>query len=126
MKHVVLTVLMAVVLSVAASGTAFADWQLYWKGDNITATFDLLSREPFHGKPSLWVKWNYAKPMNGIAGIKLQFMADCSGHRLYKIYEIPYDAGGNFLKPKKYYASPREYKIIPASPGEATYKLMCH
>jgi hypothetical protein len=121
MKKLVLAVLMVVALT----GTAFADWEPYWEGKNITATFDLLSREPFRGKPSLWVSWHYSAPRKGIAGVKIQFMADCSGRRLYEISEIPYDAGGNYLKSKKNFDSPKEYEITPGSLNEATYKLMC-
>jgi hypothetical protein len=117
--------LLAILLVAAASGTAFADWQLYWKGKNLTASFDLLSREPFRGKPSLWVRWNYVTPRKGIAGVKIQFTADCAGRRLYEVSEVPYDTGGNYLKLRKNYDSPKEYGITPGSLNEATYRLMC-
>jgi hypothetical protein len=121
MKYLLAAVLMVLTLS----GTAFADWQLYWNGKDITASFDLLSREPFRGKPSLWVRWQYVTPRNGIAGIKIQFTADCSGHRLYEISRVSYDPAGNYLKLKKNYDSPKQYGITPGSLNEATYQLMC-
>lgn len=124
MKQVALAVL-TVLIALTVSGTAFADWELYWKGKQVTASFDLLSREPFRGKPSLWVRWTYAKPRKGIAGIKIQFTADCTGHRLYAISDARFDAGGNYLKMEKYYNSPKQYQLPPGSLNEATYRLMC-
>lgn len=112
-------------MAVIPSGPAFADWQTYWKDKNITADFDYLSREPFRGKPSIWVKLYYATPRKEIGGVKTQFTADCAGHRLYEIASDQFDTGGNFLGLNKHYDSPKEYKMTPGSLNEATYRLMC-
>ncbi len=121
MKHFALAVLVVLTFS----GTASAIWNLYWKGNDVTASFNLASRAPFRGKPSLWVRWTYVEPRKGIAGAKIQFTADCAGRRLYAISDVPFDTGGNYLKSKKYYDFPEQYLITPGSLNEATYRLMC-
>ncbi len=121
MKHLALAVLMVLTFS----DTASAIWNLYWKGNDVTASFDLASRAPFRGKPSLWVRWKYVKPEKGIAGTKIQFTADCTARRLYAIYDVPFDTGGNYLESKKYHDSPKQCLLTPGSLNEATFRLMC-
>jgi hypothetical protein len=60
-----------------------------------------------------------------VAGAKIQFTANCTGHRLFEIASSPYDVAGNYLPEKKQYESPKEYLLTPGSLNEATYKLLC-
>ncbi len=116
---------LSVVVVLLTCSVASADWRLYRKGGDVIATFDYLSRLPYHGQPSLWVNWRYVVPKNGVGGVRLQVTADCKEHRLYGIASYPYDVGGNYLKPVKRYTSPREFPISPGSLNEATYNLIC-
>jgi len=102
-----------------------ANWRVYSEDKNIVASFDDLSRASFQGKPSLWVRWHYVHPENGVGGVKIQFTAHCAQHRLYEINSDPYDTERNFLGLIRREDAPREYPVTPGSLNEATYKLMC-
>lgn len=115
----------SLIVMMATSNAAFADWELYRKGKTVIASVDILTYEPFHGQPSAWVRWHYVTPRNGVGGRKIQFTANCSQHRLFEVASYPYDAAGEYLAPHKYYGSPKEYSIAPNSLNEATYQLLC-
>ena len=117
---------LALIIVMFISSAALADWELYRRDRSITASVDILSFAPFHGQPSVWVRWHYDTPQNGVGGVKLRFTANCLDHRLYEIAEYPYDTKGNFLPPQKRYGSPKEYPVTPDSLTEATYNLLCH
>ncbi len=104
---------------------ALANWRMYSEDKNVVASFDYLSRASFRGKPSLWVRWHYANPGKGPAGVKIHFAADCAEHRLYEIASDPYDTEGNYLGMIKREDAPKDYAVTPGSLNEATYKLMC-
>jgi hypothetical protein len=122
MKRLALTL----VIIMATAGQAFAIWQLYKEDSKVVANFNYDSFAPFRGKPSVWVKWQYTTPMNGVAGKKLQFTADCSARKLFEIAVIPFDADGNYLQPNEHFDAPMEYPLTPGSLNEATYNLLCH
>ena len=115
----------SVLFIMVTSNPAFADWELYRKERGLVASVDILTYESFHGQPSVWVRWHYLTPENGVGGHKIQFTANCSLHRLFEIAIYPYNAEGKYLKPDKHYASPKEYPITPDSLNEATYDLLC-
>jgi hypothetical protein len=121
MRHLAL----ALLIVMAAATAAFAQWQLYKDDGSTIASFDLATFAPFQGNPSVWVRWQYASPRNGVAGAKMQFMADCAEHKLYEIAENPYDAEGNYLASKSYDSAPKEFPVTPGSLNEATYMLLC-
>jgi hypothetical protein len=116
---------LAVLFVLAAAAAAFAQWQLYKEDGGTIASFDYATFAPFQDKPSVWVRWQYVSPRNGVAGTKLQFMADCAEHELYEIAENPYDAEGNYLASSRYYDAPKEFPVTPGSLNEATYDLLC-
>jgi hypothetical protein len=116
---------LALLIVMMAAGTAFAEWQLYREDTKVTASFDIASFAPFRGKPSVWVRWNYVTPRNGIGGKKIQFAADCAAHKLFEIASNPYDPKGNYLTWSRNYDKPKEYATTPGSLNEATYKLLC-
>lgn len=117
---------LAVIMVMSISSAVLADWELYRRDRSITASFDILSFAPFHNQPSVWIRWHYNTPRNGLGGVKLHFTANCRKHKLYEIAEYPYDTKGDFLKHRKRYDTPKEYQITPDSLNEATYKLLCH
>jgi hypothetical protein len=117
---------LSILFVMVSSSAVFANWRAYREDKSVIASFDYLSFESFHNQPSVWVKWHYVIPRKGVAGIKLQFTANCPEHRLFEIAAYPFDADGRYLKPKKSYDSPKEYPITPGSLNEATYKLLCH
>ncbi|HET6420623.1 MAG TPA: hypothetical protein VFG19_10730 [Geobacteraceae bacterium] len=117
--------ILAVAIVIAASGTTFANWQVYREDKSIVASVDYLSRASFRGKPSVWVRWHFKQPRKGIGGVKIQFTADCARRNLYEIAYIPYDTKGNYLTPSENYDSPKQYTVTPHSLNEATYRLLC-
>lgn len=121
MKHLAL----AVLIVATAASTAFAEWQLYREGEGVIASFNLDSFAPFQGKPSVWVRWQYVAPRDGVGGMKIQFMADCAAHKLYEIAADPYDPDGNYLASNRYYDAPKEFPVTPDSLNGATYQLLC-
>ncbi|WP_298266795.1 hypothetical protein [Geobacter sp.] len=116
---------LSVFLLAAATGTAFADWQLYRKDKAVVASFDILSFASFRHQPSVWVRWHYVTPRKGVAGIKIHFTANCSKHRLYEIATLPYDTDGNYLADNEHPDTPREYPLRHNSLNKATYELLC-
>jgi len=116
---------LAAILAVTFATPGWAMWQMYQK-DGIVASFDYDSFAPFRGKPSVWVRWHYATPQDGIGGKKIQFTADCSAGKLYAVADTPYDGDGNYLASNQYFDAPKEYPVTPGSLNEATYKLLCH
>ncbi len=117
--------ILAAIVVIATSGTAFANWQVYREDINIIASVDYLSHAAFRGKPSVWVQWHFKHPRKGIGGVKIQFTADCTRRGLYEIAYIPYDIKGNYLRSTQNYDSPRQYTVTPHSLNEATYRLLC-
>ncbi len=116
---------LAFLIVAVSAGVALAEWQRYKQGKDIVASYNIATFAPFRDKPSVWVRWHYVTPRNGLGGKKLQFTADCSAHKLFEIAANPYDPGGNFLAAQKHYDSPKEYPVTPGSLNEATYKLLC-
>jgi hypothetical protein len=116
---------LALLIVLTMAGEAFAMWQLYREDQNVIASFDYDSFASFRGKPSVWVRWQYVTPREGVGGMKIQFTADCAAHKLYEIASNPYDPKGNYLKPSRNFDNPKEYATPPGSLNEATYKLLC-
>lgn len=116
---------LALLIVLAAASAALAEWQLYREDTQIIASYDYATFAPFRGKPSLWVRWHYVAPRNGVGGMKIQFTADCAARRLYAIASNPYDAAGNYLASEQNYDNPKEYPMTPGSLDEATYNLLC-
>ena len=116
----------SLIVIMATSNAAYADWELYRTDKKVIASVDVLSYDPFHGRPSVWVRWHYVTAINSVGGLKIQFTANCSQHRLFEIATYPYNVAGKYLTPHKNYNSPKEYAITPNSLDEATYKLLCH
>lgn len=114
---------MAMVLMTA--GGAAADWQVYREGKTVIAAVDYISYAPYHNQPSVWVRWHYVKPRQGVAGRKIQFTADCGHHRLFEIASATYNTAGDFIATNKYYHAPREFPIKPGSLNETTFELLC-
>lgn len=121
------SLILALVIIVATTAAAEANWRLYRKDKDVVASFDYLSRTSFRGQPAIWVRWHYLTPRNGVAGMKMQFTADCRSRSLYEIESLPYDSAGNYIPSlkRKHYDSPKPYPIPPGSLNEATFKLMC-
>jgi hypothetical protein len=107
------------------TGVASADWQLYKEEGNVIASYDFLSFAPFKGNPSVWVRWEYVSPVNGIGGKKIQLTANCSDTSLFEIAVIPFDSSGEYLARDQHYDSPKEYPLTGNPLNEATYKLLC-
>ncbi|MDD2338098.1 MAG: hypothetical protein PHD01_16180 [Geobacteraceae bacterium] len=107
------------------TGVANADWQLYKEEGNVIASYDFLSFSPFKGNPSVWVRWEYVSPENGIGGKKIQFTANCTDTKLFAIAVVPFDTSGEFLTMDEQYNSPEEYPLIGNPLNKATYKLLC-
>ena len=118
--------LLALLAIVVLAGPASAEWQRYHDDGSITASFDIASFAQFQGKPSVWVRWHYDSPRDGIGGMKLQFTAECDQDELYEIDVIPYDADGNYLAEDRHYDAPKEYPVTPDSLNEATLAILCH
>ncbi|BDV44574.1 hypothetical protein GURASL_34970 [Geotalea uraniireducens] len=116
---------MTMLIIMAAAGEAVADWQVYREGKTVIAAVDYLSYAPYHNQPSVWVRWHYVKPRQGVAGRKIQFTADCTAHRLFEIADATYNTAGDFIATSKYYQAPREFPIKPGSLNEATFELLC-
>jgi hypothetical protein len=112
-------------LVLATISTANAEWQLYRNDSDTIASYNYDTFEPFKGNPSVWVKWHYVTPRDGIAGVRIQFVADCSKRKLYEISEYPYGPGGAYLDPTLNVDDPKEYPLTPDSLNEATYRLLC-
>lgn len=117
---------LATILVLTTAAPALAEWQLYRKDADVSASFDIASFAPFRGNPSVWVRWSYASARNGIGGEKIQFTADCGARKLFEIAANPYDADGNYLAPAQYFDAPKEFPLTPGSLNESTYKLLCH
>jgi hypothetical protein len=117
---------LAAIMIVTAAAPASAQWQRYREDPDIAASFDIATFAPFRNNPSVWVRWNYASPKNGVGGMKIQFMADCQAQKLYEIAANPYDGDGNYLAPEQYFDAPKEFPVTSGSLNEATYKLLCH
>ncbi len=117
--------LLGVVLIVmATSSLALANWQLYHKTDKVVASFDYLTFAPFRNQPSVWVRWHYVTPRNAIGGMKIHFTAECRKHQLFEIANVPYDRNGNFLSENRHEDTPKEYPLQDPL-NSATYKLLC-
>jgi Surface-adhesin protein E len=110
----------------ATTSAVFADWRPYREDSTIIASFDYLSFASFHGQPSVWVRWHYVSPRNGVGGTKIHVTANCAEHRLYEIESNRYDTKGNYLAETKKYNPPKERSLAPGSLDEATFKLLCH
>ncbi len=89
------------------------------------ASYNYDTFEPFEGKPSVWVKWQYIAPRDGIAGVRIQFTADCSTQKLYEISLYPFGPGGAYHDPTLNVNDPKEYPLAPDSLNEATFRLLC-
>jgi hypothetical protein len=124
-KVKMIRLLLIVLFLMVTSNIASADWELYRKDKKVISSVDILSYKPFHGQPSVWVRWHYVTPKHGVGGRKIQFTANCSRRRLFEIARHPYNADGKYLTPNKHYDSPIEYPLTPNSLNEATYKLLC-
>lgn len=120
-KRVMLLTVILLALSTAVS----ADWRMYRKDTTVIASVNYISHAPFRGKPSVWVRWHYVKPRNGVGGVKIQFAADCKEQRLFEIAAERYDLKGNYLGAQKWYDAPKEYPLTAGSLNEATYNLLC-
>lgn len=118
-------VALSLVLVIATANAAAAEWQLYRKDNKVTASVNYHSFASFRNKPSVWVRWHYESPKNGVGGRKIQFTADCPGHRLYEISAVPYDKDGNYLAEDRHYDAPKEYPLKKGSLNAATYRLLC-
>ncbi len=116
---------LAALLVLATISTANAEWQLYHEDSDTIASYNYDTFVPFRGKPSVWVKWHYNAPREGVAGVRIQFMADCSAGKMYEISEYPYGSGGVYLDPTLNFAEPKEYPLKPDSLNEATFRLLC-
>ncbi|MCM0082622.1 hypothetical protein L4X63_13560 [Geomonas sp. Red32] len=115
---------MSLLFLLMGSHTAWGAWELYREDESVVASVNILSYEPYHGQPSVWVRWHYVKPKGGEGGVKIQFTASCSQHRLFAIATYPYDRAGDYLKPQKN-QPPIEYPLKPDSLNDATYRLLC-
>jgi hypothetical protein len=124
-KEEMIRLALALLIVTLAASTAFAEWQLYGEDTKVIASFDIASFAPFRGKPSVWVRWNYVTPRNGVGGVQIHFMADCAAQGLYEIASNPYDPEGNYLTSSRSYDKPKEYAVTPGSLNEATYNLLC-
>lgn len=120
MRSALVTLLVLTTIS-----TANADWQLYRKDSDTIASYNQDTFEPFKGNPSVWVKWHYITSRDGIAGVRIQFVADCSTQKLHEISLYPYGPGGAYLDPTLNSNDPKEYPLTPDSLNEATYRLLC-
>lgn len=116
---------LALLIVLATSAQAVADWQVYHENDKIIASFDYVTFAPFHNQPSVWVRWHNESKTAQYGGRKIQFTADCANHRLFEIDSVPYDHDGNFLAEKPMYDSPKEYPLRNSDLNEATYRLLC-
>jgi hypothetical protein len=116
---------LVLLIVLTTAGEAFAMWQLYREDQNVIASYDYDTFAPFRGKPSVWVRWQYVTPREGVGGMKIQFTADCAAHKLYEIASNPYDPQGNYLQSIRNFDNPKEYPTPPGSLNEATYKLLC-
>jgi len=116
---------LALIIVLATTAQAVANWQLYSKDENVIASFDYLSFAPYRNQPSVWVKWYNVSKSALYGGLKIQFTADCANHRLYEISLIPYDHNGKYLAETSSYNSPKEYPLDHNDLHQATYKLLC-
>lgn len=121
MRPLIVTALLLLTLTASAA----ADWQLYYDDGKIVASYDVLSRAPFREQPSLWVRWHYAAPQDGVGGKKIEFTAQCSEHRLFEVRTIPYDANGNYLEESDHLKTPKEVPVDSTPLAKATYELLC-
>lgn len=126
MMRLISSLAVSLALVLVTSNAALANWQVYREDDRVVASVDTLSFEPFHGQPSVWVRWHYVRPRKGVGGVKIQFTAQCPKRKLFEIATYPYDTKGNFLTPHKNYDKPKEYSITPNSLNASTYQLLCH
>ncbi len=116
---------LALLIVLAISAQAVADWQVYHKDNKVIASFDYVSFVQFRNQPSVWVRWHNVSKKALYGGRKIQFTADCANHRLCEIKSIPYNHDGNFLAEKPLYDSPKEYPLRNSDLNEATYRLLC-
>lgn len=116
---------LGVLIILATTAQAMANWQLYRENDEVIATYDYVSFAPFRNQPSVWVKWYNVSQNAKYGGLKIQFTADCENHRLFEINLVPYDHEGNFLAESPSYDTPKEYPLNHNDLNEATYKLLC-
>jgi hypothetical protein len=117
--------LLALLIVLATTAQAVADWQVYREGNNVIASFDYLTFAPFRNQPSVWVRWHNVSQKARYGGRKIQFTANCANHRLFEIDSVPYDHNGQFLAENPSYDSPKEYPLDHNDLNVATYRLLC-
>lgn len=116
---------LSLLIVMATANAAVAEWQMYRKDNKVIASFNYRSFAQFRNQPSVWVRWHYVSPKNGLGGKKIQFTADCPKHRLYEISAVPYDHDGNFLAENRHYDAPQEYPLKNDPLNKATFKILC-
>ena len=113
-------VAVALLIVLAGTAPAFANWQVYHEDDRIIALFDYVTFAPFRNQLSVWVRWHNVSKKDEYGGRKIQFVADCEKQRLFEINSFPYDHKGNFLEARPHFDSPREYRLRHNKLNEAT------
>jgi hypothetical protein len=116
---------LALLIVLAISSSAVANWQVYSKKDKIIASLDYVTFASFRNQPSVWVRWHNVSKKARYGGRKIQFTADCASHRLFEINSVPYDHAGIFLAGNPMYDSPKEYPLKNNDLNKATYRLLC-